>query len=383
MSRTPTAAATAEGSARAIAIWLIACAGMVFAMTVIGAITRLTESGLSMVEWRPLIGTLPPLSEAEWQRVFDLYRETPEYRLRNAGMGLEAFKEIFFWEWFHRLWGRLIGVVFVVPLLYFWFTGRIRAVTWMPGLGWRLAGLLALGALQGVLGWVMVLSGLADRPSVSHYRLAAHLGLAVVIYGLLLWLAWRLLAGDRAVRPALAVDRLGWAVVAVVGLTVLWGALVAGLDAGIGFNTWPLMDGALLPSEALETEPPWVTGTAPIPVWQLPFENPTMVQFVHRWLGVAALVVVAMLWWISLRAAVSPGVRRLAALALVVAVVQVGLGVATLLLFVQIPLAAAHQAGALVLLTVLLRFVFAARRPQPEVDESGRMTRRTATASAR
>ena len=382
MSHTPTAA-TVEGSARAIALWLIACAGMVFAMTVIGAITRLTESGLSMVEWRPLIGTLPPLSEAEWQRVFDLYRETPEYRLRNAGMGLEAFKEIFFWEWFHRLWGRLIGVVFAVPLVYFWITGRIRAVTWMPSLGWHLAGLLVLGALQGVLGWVMVLSGLADRPSVSHYRLAAHLGLAVVIYGMLLWLAWRLLAGERAARPALAVDRLGWAVLAIVGLTILWGALVAGLDAGIGFNTWPLMDGALLPREALATEPPWVTGAAPIPVWQLPFENPTMVQFVHRWLGVAALAAVAVLWWARRRAAFAPGVRGLAALALAVTVVQVGLGVATLLLYVPVPLAAAHQAGALVLLTVLLRFVFAARRPQPQPDQDRQVPGRAAAASAR
>ena len=158
---------------------------MVFAMAVIGAITRLTGSGLSMVEWRPLIGALPPLSEAEWQRVFDLYRETPEYRLRNAGMGLDAFKQIFFWEWFHRLWGRSIGLVFALPFAWFWMTGRI-ARPLLP----RLAGLLVLGGLQGLLGWFMVKSGLVDRPSVSHYRLAAHLGLAVLIYGLLMWQAW-------------------------------------------------------------------------------------------------------------------------------------------------------------------------------------------------
>ena len=337
---------------------------MVFAITVIGAVTRLTGSGLSMVEWRPLIGTLPPLSDAEWQRVFDLYRETPEYRLRNAGMDLAAFREIFFWEWFHRLWGRLIGVVFAVPLLWFWLSGRIRAVTWMPGLGWSLVGLLVLGALQAVLGWVMVLSGLVDRPSVSHYRLAAHLGLALVIYGLLLWLAWRLLAGERDVRPAQGIDRLGWAVLAVVGLTILWGALVAGLDAGIGFNTWPLMDGTVLPREALATVPPWVTGAEPIAAWLLPLENPTMVQFVHRWLGIAALAAVTLLWWASRRAVLAPAVRRLAAAAVAVAIVQVGLGVATLLLYVPVALAAAHQAGALILLTVLLGFAFAARRQE-------------------
>jgi len=173
----PPALAGRRRARRRISAWLFACAGMVFVMAVIGAITRLTESGLSMAEWRPLIGALPPLGEAEWNRVFDLYRQTPEYRFVNAGMTLDGFKTIFFWEWLHRLWGRLIGLAFALPLVWFWLTGTVRDLRAGPSVTWALVGLLGLGALQGVMGWIMVQSGLVDRPSVSHYRLAAHLGL--------------------------------------------------------------------------------------------------------------------------------------------------------------------------------------------------------------
>ena len=331
-------------SSRAIAYWLLACAAMVFAMAVIGAITRLTGSGLSMVEWRPLIGALPPLSEAEWQRVFDLYRETPEYRKVNAGMGLEAFKQIFFWEWFHRLWGRSIGLVFALPFAWFWLTGRI-ARPLLP----RLIGFLVLGGLQGLLGWFMVKSGLVDRPSVSHYRLAAHLGLAVLIYGLLVWQAWELLVRTAPVAAA-GLRRHMLTATVLVAVTMLWGAFVAGLDAGLAYNSFPLMDGHLLPPEA------WTL----IPVWLNPLDNTALVQFIHRWLAIGTAVVVLALWFRSRAGA--PALRLATGLAAIIAGLQVLLGIATLLAEVPVSLGAAHQAGALVLLTALLWCVYVTRR---------------------
>ncbi len=335
---------THADSDRAIAYWLLACAGIVFAMAVIGAITRLTGSGLSMVEWRPLIGAVPPLSEAEWQRVFDLYRETPEYQKINAGMDLAAFKEIFFWEWFHRLWGRSIGLVFALPFAWFWLTGRVSRPL-LP----RLIGLLVLGGLQGLLGWFMVRSGLVDRPSVSHYRLAAHLGLAVLIYGLLVWQAWALLArAAPVVAPALR--RHAIIATVLVSVTMLWGAFVAGLDAGLAYNTFPLMDGRLLPPEA------WSL----IPVWLNPLDNTALVQFLHRWLAIGTAGVILALW---LRARdAEPPLRAACGIAAAIAVLQVLLGIATLLAQVPVALGAAHQAGALILLTALLWCVYVTRR---------------------
>ena len=326
---------------RLIAYWLLFSAAMVFAMTVIGAITRLTESGLSMVEWRPLIGTIPPLSEAEWLRVFDLYRDTPEYRIINRGMSLEEFRHIFFWEWLHRVWGRSIGVVYALPLLLFWLRG------WIPaGYGRRLLVLLVLGGLQGLLGWYMVQSGLIDRPSVSHYRLAAHLSLALVIYALLIWTALDLLSPeprstDQPAARSRRIRRQVWITLGLLSVTIVWGAFVAGLDAGLLYNTWPLMNGAVIPPEAV----------GPEPVWLSPVENRAMIQFLHRWLGVATLVAVLALTW---RCLADPRTGTVALAAGVAAVVQVCLGVFTLLQMVPIPLAAAHQAGAVVLLTTLL-----------------------------
>ncbi len=335
---------------RAIAVWLLFCAAMVFAMAVIGAITRLTESGLSIVEWAPLIGAIPPLSEAEWQRLFALYRETPQFHLTFHGqMTLAQFQEIFFWEWLHRLWGRLIGVVFALPFLWFWLRGRIPRAN-LP----RLWVILALGAAQGAMGWYMVMSGLVDRPSVSHYRLAAHLGLAVLVYALLVWEALRLLSPPRRTHlpdAAHRLQRLTWGVVALVAVTMAWGALVAGLDAGLGFNTWPLMDGEVLPPEALALSPAWLNL----------FETPTMVQFVHRWLGAATVLAALGLSWRVLAAEMPGRPARLALATGVAALLQGGLGVATLLLYVPTAVAAAHQAGALVLLTALLWLGFVLR----------------------
>ena len=305
--------------------WLFINAAMVFAMAVIGAITRLNEAGLSMVEWRPLIGALPPLNADEWQRVFDLYRETPEYQIKNAGMDLAAFKEIFFWEWFHRLWGRLIGLVYALPLLFFWLRGMIA-----KGWGWPFFGLLLLGGAQGVMGWYMVESGLIDRPSVSHVRLAAHLGLAALIFCLLLAAAFALRTGRAARLPAPVIAGF----IAVIP-AFIWGAFVAGLDAGMVYNEFPHMgQGRLIPEEFT---------LSARPVWSMILNDPVGVQFTHRWLAMLAVVTLCLAAWRL----------RYPALA-VMALVQMGLGIATLLTQLSIPLAAAHQAGAFITLGLLV-----------------------------
>ncbi|MEQ9813442.1 MAG: COX15/CtaA family protein [Azospirillaceae bacterium] len=351
---TKDAARAGERAARRVAAWLWICAFMVFAMAVIGAVTRLTESGLSMVEWRPLIGWLPPTSEAEWTRVFELYRQTPEYRFLNAGMSLEAFKEIFFWEWLHRLWGRAIGLVFALPLLAFWALGTLGRIRHVPRLGWKLLALLALGGLQGVMGWVMVQSGLVDRPSVSHYRLAAHLGLAFVIFGVLVWMALSVgrveaTPQPRTIRP---VRRHAWATLAVLFLTVIWGAFVAGLDAGLAYNTWPLMNGTLLPAEAWSIEP----------VWLNPVQNTALVQFIHRWIAIVAALAVLALSWRALAAGVEGAARVLAVLAGIAVLAQVLLGIVTLLAMVPIAVATLHQAGALTVFGLVVAFLAESRR---------------------
>lgn len=327
---------------------------MVFAMAVIGAITRLTESGLSMVVWEPLIGVIPPLNQVEWNRVFDLYKQTPEYVLENAGMTLAAFKGIYFWEWFHRLWGRLIGLVFALPLLWFWLRGDVARAD--PGGGtlkWKLLGLLALGGLQGVLGWYMVMSGLVDRPSVSQYRLAAHLSAAILIYLLLVWVGLGLLRpkGDGAIVSR-SLRLHGWAALAMVGVTAFWGALVAGLDAGMAYNTFPLMDGHVLPPEAWSLNPPSINF----------FENTAMVQFTHRWLAQITALFLLLLWVRGRIEGLSGRAATAAASVAAMVLLQVSLGVGTLLMRVPIPLAAAHQAGALLLLTAVLWFLHETRR---------------------
>jgi cytochrome c oxidase assembly protein subunit 15 len=331
--------AAAAPATRPIALWLIACCALIFAMVVIGGITRLTESGLSIAEWRPISGLLPPLSQAEWDRVFALYRQTPQYQLVNHGIGLEAFKSIFWWEYLHRLWGRLIGVAFALPLVLFWIGGRIpRAL--LP----RLVLLLGLGGLQGVLGWYMVKSGLADRIDVSQYRLTAHLALALALYVAMLWTALSLLRPAPVALPPAAVGlaRHLRAVAALVALTMTMGGFVAGLKAGFIYNSFPLMGGRLLPDDALSLSPAWVNL----------FENPAFAQFVHRWLAIATVATVLWLWAKSRRVTLPPAARLPLDLLAVMALLQAGLGIATLLLVVPIPLAAAHQAGAVLLLTL-------------------------------
>ena len=336
---------------RPVIIWLVALAVMVFAMVVIGGITRLTESGLSIVEWRPLTGILPPLNPADWQALFERYQATPEYRKLNFGMSLESFKAIFWWEYTHRLWGRLIGIVFLVPFLWFAWTGRIER-----RLKPRLIGLFALGAVQGALGWWMVRSGLADDPFVSQYRLAAHLGLALVIYGALIWIAFDL-AYPRATWPPSArrLRQGSMAVLLLVALTILAGAFMAGLDAGMIMNAFPLMGGRLVPEDLWLIEPP---------LWNL-FENPVTVQFAQRLLGMTTVVAVLTLWWAIGRGQATGGSRRAVGWTAAMTLAQLGLGIATLLTQVPVTLGVLHQAGAVVLLTLVLWTAHHLGRPAP------------------
>lgn len=317
---------------------------MIFAMVAIGGITRLTESGLSITEWRPVTGALPPLSEAQWRSEFAKYQQTLEYREINADMTLGEFRTIYWWEYVHRLWGRLIGAAFLLPLIWFVVRGHVRG-----RLAWRLAGIFVLGGLQGGLGWYMVQSGLADRVDVSPYRLAAHLGLAVVIYALMLWAALDLLAARRG-GPVM-LGRLTRVFVALVFVTMVAGAFVAGLDAGMIYNSFPLMDGRLVPAGYGDLDP-W---------WRNLFENPATTQFNHRLLGVATLLAALGVIAAAVRARPSPAARRWIYALGAFAFAQVGLGIATLLLAVPIALAAAHQAGAVALFTAALGAAHALR----------------------
>ncbi len=336
---------------RAVAIWLLVCCAMVFATLIIGGVTRLTHSGLSIVEWQPLIGALPPLTEAHWQELFAKYQLTPEFRLRNHDMTLAGFEFIFWWEWAHRLSGRLIGLVFFVPYVWFLVCGQLRG-----RLAWKVLGFFVLGGLQGAMGWYMVQSGLVDNPRVSQYRLAAHLGLAFLIFGLMLWTALGLLQPRQARSDVHShavtsfTQHLGAALAMLIFIMVLSGALVAGIHAGLAYNTFPLMNGHFLPPESFMLEPLWLNF----------FSNMATVQFNHRLIAWLLLGLVPWLVWRVRRE--SPSARTAATLLLVWLGVQVGLGISTLLLRVPVPLAAAHQAGAMSLFGLVLWVNHAIRR---------------------
>lgn len=325
---------------RGIALWLFTCAAAVFMMALIGAITRLTESGLSIVEWAPVKGAIPPLNEADWQREFDLYKETPQYIKVNRGMSLEEFKNIYFWEWLHRLWGRVIGLIYAVPLLIFWAYGRLP-----PESKSSFAGILALGFAQGAMGWLMVKSGLVDQPAVSHYRLATHLMLAFLIYACLLRMAFAFTF--RPDPDAGRVTGLRGGVKLVLGiavLTMVWGAFVAGLRAGLVYNTFPMMDSHWFPPEMLAHKP----------VWKAFIEEPATVQFTHRVLALLTLVSGFWLWSRARGFNPQGRVRTLFNLLPVLLLAQAGIGIVTLLHGVPVALGALHQGGALVVLTVLV-----------------------------
>jgi cytochrome c oxidase assembly protein subunit 15 len=323
----PETVAGPDAGRRAIAAWLLACAALVAVMVLVGGVTRLTHSGLSIVEWQPLVGTLPPLNEGDWQVVFEKYQQTPEYRLVNLGMSLAEFKGIFWWEYVHRLLGRFIGLAFFVPLAGFWIRGRLDRA-----LALRLLGIFVLGGLQGALGWYMVQSGLVDDPRVSQFRLTAHLGLAFLLFGAMLWTALDLLR-PRPSAPADAPSRLAGWVAALVFAQVLLGGLVAGIRAGKAYNTFPLMNGHLVPPETFMIDP-W---------WKNFFYNMATVQLDHRMVAWLLLVLVAWLWArVSWRDA-EPRARRAAHVLASAFVVQFALGVWTLLAAVPVALGAAHQ----------------------------------------
>jgi cytochrome c oxidase assembly protein subunit 15 len=325
-----------------IAAWLLLCCTMLFSLVVVGGVTRLTHSGLSIVEWQPLVGTLPPLNEQAWQEVFQKYRQTPEYRQVNFGMSLAEFKSIFWWEYAHRLLGRLIGLVYLLPFLYFF----VRRQVDRP-LAWKLAGIFVLGGLQGALGWYMVQSGLIDDPRVSQYRLTAHLGLALAIYAAMLWVALELLAPQQLPRhdPSRhGLWRFSLALTALIFVMALSGGLVAGIRAGLAYNTFPLMNGHWVPPGILTLEP-WYSNF---------FNNLATVQFNHRLLAWLLATLVPWFWWRATRVALTPRARLWCHLLPAVLALQIGLGIITLLFAVPVALGAAHQAGALLLLTTAL-----------------------------
>jgi cytochrome c oxidase assembly protein subunit 15 len=346
---------TPDRGRRAVAFWLLGVAAMVWFMVALGGATRLTGSGLSIMEWAPLSGALPPLTDAEWQRLYDLYRTIPQYALVNQGFGIDGFKRIFWLEWTHRLWGRLIGLAYLGGLVWFWARGRIPA-----GYRGRLVALLLLGGLQGAVGWFMVASGFeADRTTVSPYRLVVHLGLALGLYAALLWTGLTLLRPAPGDMPAEAdaarasVRRQALATAWLVAAAMLAGGFVAGLRAGFDYNTFPLMDGRVVP-EGYGALSPW---------WRNLTENIAAVQFNHRLLatlaGLAALGAAA-----AAVRRLPAGAARQACLLLGGAVVlQYGLGVATLLLVVPAWLGTLHQACAVLVLTAALLALHALRAP--------------------
>jgi heme a synthase len=332
---------------RTVAWWLLICCGLVFAMVVLGGFTRLTGSGLSMVDWRPLMGILPPLSDAEWQRVFEMYRESPEYKMVNAGFGIEGFKGIFWLEYLHRLLGRLIGLVFFLPFVFFLIKGYVVRREWPKYLL-----MFVLGGMQGLLGWYMVKSGLVNVPQVSQYRLTAHLVAAFLIYAYMFWVAMSLLfpAPQNAPRHPWYGKTLGLFV--LLSVTIISGGFVAGLKAGKIYNTFPMMGDYWVPPGLMALEP----------IWRNFFDNMTTVQFDHRLLAITTFALVVA-YWFGARSVDLPTRARPAANALLhTAIVQVVLGVATLLFAVPVVLGAAHQGVAMILFTIALYLVHALRR---------------------
>lgn len=322
-----------------VGAWLLAMAGLVALMVLVGGATRLTDSGLSITEWQPVTGVMPPLSDAAWQEEFAKYKQIPEYSQVNRGMSLDAFKRIYWWEWGHRLLGRLTGLAFAAGILFFLVTRRLGR-TIIP----RLVLLFLLGGLQGALGWYMVQSGLSERVDVSQYRLAAHLGLAVLLFGALLWTAMGLMRRSAAPPRAGVVRPLLIVFAVLVFVQILLGAFVAGLDAGLSYTTWPLMDGDLVPAK-LFTGMPW---------YEAVFEDRLTVQFLHR-LGGYAVAAWALSLWLHARIHMADaGVQRVLTILLILVALQAALGVLTLIQVVPLPLALAHQAGALAVFAVAL-----------------------------
>lgn len=340
------ATAAAEGMVRdemrrqvrnrmALRIWLGVVLLALFCLVLVGGATRLTDSGLSITEWKPIHGVIPPMNAAEWEEEFKLYQRIPQYAELNTQMTVDEFKSIFWWEWAHRLLARGIGVIFAVPLIVFWLTGRIERRLRLP-----LVGLLALGGLQGFIGWWMVSSGLADRVSVSQYRLATHLTIACLIFAGAMWIMRGLSPHSDDPIPSTGARRMAMVVAVMVLLQIYLGALVAGLDAGLSYTTWPLMDGAVIPGDLFIQQPWWINL----------FENPKTVQFVHR-LGAYTLFTLALIHMVQcLRAGSATTHARRSIVLFALVSLQAAIGVTTLVLQVPLHWALLHQAGALIVL---------------------------------
>lgn len=330
-----------KSSNQAIVVWLLIICIMVFAMVMIGGITRLTDSGLSMVDWKPLMGAIPPLNEAEWMKVFTDYKNYPEYQKVNAGMSLDEFKSIFFWEYFHRLFGRLIGLTFFFPYLYFLLKKKLN-----PSLNKKLIVSFILGGMQGLMGWYMVKSGLVDRPDVSHFRLAAHLGLAFLIIGYIFWIIFTLVKKEVKLDSHPKVFKSLIVFLVILCVQIIYGAFVAGLDAGLAYNTFPKMGSQWLANSALVGDG----------FFSIIFENNAMIQFIHRTIG--WIIFIFAIGLLLQRRKVSNWIQRRSLLLVALAVlVQFLLGVSTLVMLVPMHLAVAHQLGACVLLILTLNAI--------------------------
>ncbi len=335
---------THDRDRRAVGYWLLFMAFIIFVMVVVGGATRLTESGLSMVNWNPVTGALPPITDAEWQKECTDYKTSPEYKLKNAGMSLDDFKGIFYWEWGHRLLGRLIGIFFFVPFVWFWAKGRIP-VGYKP----RLTILFILGGLQGLLGWYMVKSGLVDEPAVSHYRLTAHLSLALFLFAAIFWTALSLL-NPRPIRGASGIKGLTHFAMFILVLQLIMGALVAGLKAGHIFNTWPLMGETFVPEGLFGLEP----------LWSNFLDNAITVQFDHR-IGAYLLTLVMFALLVKSRSVTMQMKSAIYIFAFSV-LLQMMLGIIMLLNYVPVTWGTAHQGGGVLVLATLINLMHVQRR---------------------
>ncbi len=336
---------TQNSNDRVIAGWLLFCAFVIYGMIVLGGVTRLTGSGLSMVEWKPIMGVIPPLNQKEWEETFTKYQQFPEYEKVNRHFDVEEFKKIFIFEYSHRVLGRIIGILFLIPFLYFLFRKRISS-----DLSPKLWALFVLGGLQGLMGWYMVKSGLVDMPRVSQYRLTAHLGIAVVIYGYMLWVAFDLLFPKVNLQESHGVNQLSsfkkfsFALMCIIFLMILSGGLVAGSRAGFVYNTFPLMDGRFIPVGLYNMEP----------LWRNIFEDLTTVQFNHRIFAYIITLIVIVFFVMGMKRSISRRSKLGLVAVLITLVVQVILGISALLLIVPVSIAAAHQAGAIALFTAAI-----------------------------